>query len=331
MSWTDIFSLEDYGFAIDGDLPEPLIPDPVILEEVPDGWGGGGYGETFWGGGDGSTLRLLRALAIAENVIRLTFNNPPRFTGLLDYRDSSSIRHYSVQEFSQTKGLDGEFARPVRVIQVKPSQVALALGLQLDITVDRALTHYPAIYTVSVSNLMTTEGYQLAIGGTLASFYGLRRAYTAVSPETVARSRDIANPQTRSAALDPLPNPGDPLILGTIPVNEDGDYAYDEGVTNLKKRIFRRLLTIPGAFAYLPPDYGVGLPQYLKRLGQAAVRAIISAEAERQIALEPEVEACKCDLVTDAKIPNSTRVRLRVRTRSNGTQTFTWAFAPIED
>lgn len=79
-------------------------------------------------------------------------------------------------------------------------------------------------------------------------------------------------------------------VSGTFRVGEDGDYQFDDGLRNLKKRILRRLVTKKGGFAFLP-DYGVGALEAVKKLNMAATRQMIADEAQRQIAREPDVEA----------------------------------------
>ena len=59
---------------------------------APDGWGGGPYGLTPWGGGGSlftDNLTLVLAIAIRENVCRLTFNEPVTLTGVLDPHDAA--------------------------------------------------------------------------------------------------------------------------------------------------------------------------------------------------------------------------------------------------
>jgi hypothetical protein len=291
------------------------------------GWGGGSWGQTFWGGGVDTDLRLLAALAIRENVVRLVFNIAPVFTKLLDPHDASSKHRYSVVGVGGTIGLDEEPVREVLPLYATQELIELSLGRILDLTVDRAFTHYPAQYRVSVNNLFTGDGFSLDTDFTSVVFYGLRRLWVPASPENVSTTRDIANPQTYLATLDPLPNPQEALLLGSIPTDANGDYAFDDGITNLKKRVYRRLVTIPGSFAHAP-DYGVGVPAYLKRLNQAGVRSKLRSEAVKQILLEPDVEACSVDITSDPSKPGLFRfdIRVKQKSQSNGVQ-FTFAFS----
>jgi hypothetical protein len=142
-------------------------------------------------------------------------------------------------------------------------------------------------------------------------------------------SRDIANPATYAAQLDPLPQAGDPLALGIIPIGSDGDYAFDDGITQVKKRIFRRLLTRKGAFPALP-DYGIGVPSYGKKLGSAGVRQMLAAETERQLKLEPDILAVKVHVLSDIQNPEITLFRIRVKIAgSQGNTQFDIPFAPV--
>lgn len=86
-------------------------------------------------------------------------------------------------------------------------------------------------------------------------------------------------------------------ITGSYAYGEDGDYKFDEGLDNLRKRCIRRLVTRKNGFAWLP-DYGVGAVDEVKRLNTAVVRQRLAAEAERQFLQEPEVVAASVKVVS---------------------------------
>lgn len=263
---------------------------------VPDGWGGGQWGKAPWGGagGAGSTdLVVLNAVAVRENVVRVEFNVAPLLTGTLDPNDASDRHRWAVAPVPGGVGLDGLQVRPVAPVQAARANVPNGAGRFIDVTVDRPFSAYPCRYRVAANNLVTPDGFTLNPCFTGADFYAVRAAHVSNNPEAVLPRRDVASPQSLNAFLS-IPDPA-LQALGAFAVDATGDYATDSGIINLKKRIYRRLLTTKGAYAHLP-DYGVGVPQYGKRLATAAARQEMVAEAERQLRQEPDVAAVSVQL-----------------------------------
>lgn len=292
------------------------------------GWGSGPWGYGAWGLGTGDPLRLLSAQAIKENVVELVFNEMPYFSQTLEVHDASNPRRYQIVEL-QSEGRDGLTARPVRPVLVEVAKIAESFGRVLHVTVDRPMSPTPSRYRMVVNQLVTSAGALLDSSKTSSEFLGVYRELRPQSMSSPTPSRDLANPQTYSAQLDPIPQAGDPLFLGVIPIDASGDYAFDDGITQLKKRIFRRLLTKPGTFP-ANPEYGIGVPSYGKRLAIAGVRQKLASEAQKQIAAEPDVAAVSVRVVTDAANPSVTLFQIRVRPAgSAGNVNFDVPFAPV--
>lgn len=128
-------------------------------------------------------------------------------------------------------------------------------------------------------------------------------------------TRDLANPQTlRGAVASGVALPDAAALLGTFRVDAQGDYAFDEGVETIRKRVVRRLVTMRGGFAHLP-NYGVGIPALGKRLAVAATLAAVAADAESQILSEPDVAEVSVRPVIDPRAPGLVRFQVRVRTK----------------
>ena len=288
-------------------------------------WGSGGWGNIPWGGGSAGTLDLVDALAIRENVVRVSFSNPVYFSGLLDAGDASRVEKYQVLFVPGTIGLDGEQVRPVTVVD---AQLAVEDGLTnpaiLDLTVDRPMTAYPALYLVTVTDVFSDD-LVVSVTGSL-QVQAVYKLIAAAQLDTTKQSADIANPQTLAAMLDPLPDTTDPQVLGTITYDDSGDYAFDEGVTNLKKRVIRRLVTRKNAYAHLP-GYGVGVPDYQKRLATASTQAFLAADAEAQIGQEPDVAKARVTVVADRAFPNLVRFRVAIIPKSGPPTRFDVPFA----
>ena len=253
------------------------------------GWGTGAWGSEPWGSPTG--LSLEAAVAVVENEVQLAFSEAVYFSGLLDPADASDPTKYTVTPVGGT-GLDGTAPRPVRVVSVAVVAVPGApSGQYLALTLDRPMTPYPANYAVTVSPAVLTADMLTAIDpdGAALGFPAVFKQLVVPQQAAPLPARDLANPQTLAGALDPLPDPFNPANLGTLNVDDSGDYAFDSGLQSLKKRVFRRLMTVPGGFLHLGDAYGIGVTTYSKKLATAATRGRLAAQCEAQIAQEPEV------------------------------------------
>lgn len=293
------------------------------------GWGSLPWGAGPWGAGGAGDLELQRVQAIRENVFRLFFNVAPQFTKLLTPNDASNPKRFQVTALATPLGLDGLPARPVLTVLVDRAKVPQSFGTILDVTLDRPMSPWPARYLVSCNQLVSIDGALLSPSHSSFHSDALYRTLRFQDASAPSPSRDIANPQTYQAQLDPLPQAGDPIALGVIPIDASGDYAFDQGVTQLKKRVFRRLLTVPGSFPAIPA-YGIGVPTYGKRLSVEGVRQQIIQEAEKQLRLEPDVAEVKVTALTSPDNSAITIFRIRIRMAGSAGKTqFDIPFAPV--
>ena len=293
------------------------------------GWGGAQWGAGEWGAGVGGAaattipLQMISARAIRENVVRVVFDSAPVYNKLLDLTDASNPARFQIVTLPST-GLDGEAARDVLPVLVEQAAVPGALGRVLDVWVDRPFSPWPSRYLISANQLQSSTGSILS-GVTSLPFNGVYRELRVPSTTDLMPSRDIASPQTYSAlasSIDAVPA----AVLGTFPIDESGDYAFDSGVSQLKKRVYRRFVTTPGGFP-ANPDYGVGVLGYGSQLSVMGVRQRICDEARQQITTEPDVQACKVTASTDPKNPNVTIFAVRVQTTTGIDTTFTLPFS----
>lgn len=269
-------------------------------------------------------FKLLKVVAVGENVVRLTFSARVYWSGVLDEKDGSSEERYFIQEDPASRGIDDEPARPVAVAG---ATLASEDGRTVDLTLDRPLSPFPAVYALWVSGLFTPEvltggGDMTALDGASSfniPFYGNHRVIEGPEPDQPFRSRDIANPVWRTGAKTTNEQA---FRLGTYVVDETGDYDTDEGEASLVKRIFRRLFAGPGEFLHLGNDYGVGLRSYGKRLLQAGVQQTLRVKAEQQLAREPEVAQAKVTWTQDTANPSLVRVRVLVKLRTGSVQKY---------
>lgn len=281
---------------------------------VADGWGVG-WGSAPWGGAEDSALRIVGAVAIAENVVRVQFDVPPLYTGTLELGDASDPDRWSVTvEPGSPEGMDGLPARPVA-----PATIAIAIfpgaqGKYLDVTVDRTFSPYPARYVVAANNLLTVDGFSLDPCRSSLQFPSTFKALVPLSTQAAISNQDIANPQTLAAALDPLPDPLNPKNLGSIVIGDSGDYQVDQGPVNFVKRCIRRLITIKGAYSF-DPNYGVSTPAQIKQLGRPTTLIALAREAESQLALEPETDRVRAAVIPDIANPGLFVFRVLVKSK----------------
>ncbi len=257
-------------------------------------------------------MNFLDVQPARENVLRVQFDLPVNWTGLLDPDDASRPDKWTVTADVTTTGMSGDVARSVGVAAVVPTPDD-PTGYFVDVVLDRPMTPYPAAYVLSWTGIATTDLSSSSTGSAT-----LTGAYRVLSPPQVnvtKPSRDFANPQSLKDAQDSnLPNPEDPLALGTFTVATDGDYAFDEGLASLRKRIIRRLCSRKGAFAHLP-NYGAGIPDEAKRLGIAAVLSRLAANAQAQVASEPDVAQARVISLLDQNNPGLVFFRVVVQPR----------------
>lgn len=276
-------------------------------------WGGGA-----WGGGSLAALTVESVLAVRENVFRVTFNVPVYYSSILDPPDAARIEKYAATPVAGSTGLDGSPARAVLVARVdligEDGEVVIGgSGRRLDVVLDRPMTPHAALYDVSLTDVFAAD-----LGSSLTTTIrtpAVFKEIVAVQVDSGRVTRDFANPQTlRGAIASGVALPDAAELLGTFRIDAQGDYAFDEGVETLRKRVVRRLVTVKGGFAHLP-TYGVGITTLGKRLAVAATLATVAADAEAQIRDEPDVAEVAVRPVIDPAVPSIVRFQIRIRTK----------------
>jgi len=258
-----------------------------------------GFGDIAWGGGPwgaGDLLTVTDAEAVAENAARVTFNVAVLLQNAGAFDDGRVAENYTIAPLTFS-------ARAVTVAEVELDGTATASVI---LRLDRNMSGAPAVYDARVARVRGAAGEVLDPAAAFSPFLGLARFRRPVQPDTSAtRYRDFANPQS----LRDYPGVTDER-LGQYQVDGAGDIVLDSGVTNIRKRVLRRLLTSPGGFYHLP-DYGVGLPGRAKRTMTDVELAALQRDAQRQIAGEPGVEAAEVRVARNGAI---LRVGVRVKT-----------------
>lgn len=254
------------------------------------------------------TISLVSALCVRENVARLTFDAPIYFTAVLDPGDASDLAHYALTPDLASIGGDGLPPRPVW-----PARVDSVSDRSVELWVDRRFSPFPSRYTVRLTGLLAADGLSGLVGDS-ASFFAVRAGLPNPSPEALLSNADLANPQSLSTALGAVPNPTD-AVLGTLPVDDTGDLARDQGLASYKKRCLRRLSTQKGRYRHLP-NYGVNIPQSVKLLARASTLQALAADAESQLGEEPETVKAQVSIVMQGGVAFF-KVRVRCSLSTN--------------
>ncbi len=279
------------------------------------GWGLSPWGLSPWGVGPGASgLELVDVLPVAENLVRLYFNQAPYFSGYLDSYDAASRFRYSLSPVAGTVGSDGLPPRPVFPAVPAVSPLALSAGAAIDLTLDRRMSPYPAQYLVGVNGLRTAGGATLTPGFSSLVCYGLAAARVVQDRNMVSAAADFSNPQSQLSLGDNVPV-GGAAVLGTYQYGSTGDYATDRGLASYRKRVVRRCAAMLGGFAHLP-NYGLGAVGRVKQLDRGGTAEALAAQAEAQVKQEPETQDCKVTVERSALTPNVVVLRVRAIMRS---------------
>ncbi len=277
------------------------------------GWGAGKWGSSGWGGS--IALIVEGSVAARENAIQVEFSQRIYFSGVLDENDASDIAHYTLTPVAGGVGMDGSPVRPVNVVTATMADVTGGEGRFLELTLDRPMSPWPCEYTLGINGIYT-EDQSSAMPDRTIVVTSVFKQLVVPSRAVGVIARDIANPQTLSNAYHShVPNPLDPLNLGTVVTDDTGDYASDDGESAFKMRCIRRLITKKNGFVHLP-GYGVGVPTYGKKLAQSSVMTSLATDAEAQIAREPETEKVVVRPGIDPLHPNKVRFVIIAKTKT---------------
>lgn len=281
------------------------------------GWGAEPWGGGPWGSNDAAALTVYSVVAIAENLVRVTFSQPVYWSGLGDFPDALQPKLWTISPIAGSVGLDGTPARAVAVASVAvPELPGIIQGTAVDLTLDRAMTPWNAAYTLTVDPRVSTADLSESVSPPLSfNFAGLFREVAQPDSAAAQPANDLAMPNTLAAAV--AAGLADPAgALGTIPVDDSGDYADVSGLPSLKERVYRRLFTKPGGFLHLGNDYGVGVTDYLKKLALASTQQTLAAKIEQQVSREPEVARAVCRLTETSAGSGAWVVRLLLQLKS---------------
>lgn len=236
------------------------------------GFGGSGLGPLFFG--TGGPISVVRALAVAGQVVRVVFDDEPLHRSPAGGSDALNPSNYSLT----VTGGAAVAPTPVGVDRdpiVGPARgvgngTAAADERGMDVHVDRPLV-------VGVGYQVFVRNVQSMSGGTLAS------PYSAIFGG-VTRLEETKVPARNQDLID-LANPA---FVGGYVFDDSGDLATDTPEDGLRKRIYRRLTTRRGSFRWMP---GYGSTIDLKETGSLAKISAAQADLTAQVKQEPDVAA----------------------------------------
>lgn len=250
---------------------------------TPGGFGRELFGDPFGGGGP---LTVVRARAVAGQVVRVVFNEEPVHRSASGITDALNPRNYLLT----VPG--GNAVAPIAV-GVDPGMIvgpAVAVGngtapgaadeRGFDVHTDRPLI-VGVVYNIAVKGLLPLTGGGLGTPAN-ANFGGIVKLLATSQPPKKTELVDVFNDITGTGAWK---------------VDDSGDLAIQSGLDGFRKRVLRRLMTPKNAFAFLP-NYGVGIR--LKQPASVPQVAAFKTDAVQQILLEPEAASVDASANIDA-------------------------------
>lgn len=232
-------------------------------------------------GGPG-LITVLGVLPASNTSYVVVFDRVPKTLDVAAFDDATNPENYTLTAIDPTyTAADGTVVVPEgKVVPTRFPYSALAEPdkvdpQQVEVFADAALE--PGVeYQVQVSPSICGADGETFAGPTTFTFTALGVPDT-LSPraEVVEKYRDldyvISGPaeQTQVYRFDPT-----------------GDIGLQDAATSLRKRIYRRVFSDPGAFAWMP-DYGVGVK--VKALAKAGRLHNLASTVQEQVQREPDV------------------------------------------
>lgn len=253
------------------------------------GFGGEALGDPM---GSGGPLYIVRAQAIEGQTVRVVFDEEPFHLTPAGTNDALNPSNYDIQITS------GQGIKP-QVVGVKEAMVtgptlAVRAGDEraFDIQTDRQLINVLQ-YRVTVKRLVAKAGGALGFPYSVA-FVGAISLQETHLPVGLRGRVDIASD----------------AVTGGYFVDQGGDIANQAADLGYQKRILRRLVTLKGAFAWLP-TYGLSLN--LKRPMSVRQLGALKQDIIQQVSAEPETATVVPTITLD---PNGALyVQLRIKTK----------------
>lgn len=276
-------------------------PFNAFSARTPGGFGGEHFGDPFGGGGP---IQVVRAVAVAGQVVRLTFTVGPTMRSPGGAWDGRNPANYIFAVVS------GQATAPAPVgvdaaLIAGPARAVEADQVAVDVHTDRQLIE-GVVYRITARNLRTAGG---ALQGApySADFNGTARLKVV---RQAARSQDLVDVANMVDA-------------GRWVVDDSADLAPEDPEAGTRKRVFRRIQTPRDSFSFLP---GYGGPLRIKGLASMNDMALYRNSLQLQLLEEPDVVSADVAVQVDAT--NVVTVSVRVRTKRATTLDVVRKFGP---
>ncbi len=237
-------------------------------------WGTSAYGLSPWGGSAEVELSILGAHARSELSVRVVLSRGALAHSSAGVGDALNPRTWTV--------LRSDTLFQFVVLSVREVSAVIP-GTVFELYLLQKLAPFGVEHVVKALPLVTPQGQRVATPRTF-TFEGCQAAPTNAQAAR-ATMVDLAKPQL-----------SDGMGGAVFTVETSGDYGVEQGIPLLRKLFYRRITTTPGGFFHLT-QYGLGVR--LKAPYNAPQLIALKAEAERQLRLEPEVEAASVSVRLD--------------------------------
>lgn len=257
------------------------------------------FGAGPFGGGGGG---IVSGLVETPTSLLLTFDVAPRAISHTDVQDALRAANWSLEPITPY----GAFTPRIQWVDRVD---AFVLRVLLD-----AVPVESALYEGSFADSVVPSSPSASFGCRCFKFVASAPAFQPPKSRAAQRKEritDIANPFTPSDAGSPN------AALSTFQVTSSGDYALDRGPVGLRKRLWRRLVSQPGAFYHLPKQYGLQWKE------KGAVRPAdlyeLQLRAQQQALAEPDVVRASVTVVRLADAPNVVWLKLKAESNTGET------------
>lgn len=233
------------------------------------GWGLDPEGvSTYGSAAAGVGVSLVSAVALATHRVRVNLSAEPKHASPYSTGDALNPNTWVIQRLDSNA-----FLTVVDVEPLAPDAYAL-------VTLE-AFGAFTVAHLANTTALLSLDGTP-CVAPHSANFQGVLAdgAVTAadLASQLQRTPRDLANFQS--------PSTTDGQSAGTL-VIKAGDYATMQGDPLVKKLVYRRLSTRPGAFYHLP-NYGLALAE--KEPLPPSELPLRKAQIEKQLQREPEID-----------------------------------------
>lgn len=107
-------------------------------------------------------------------------------------------------------------------------------------------------------------------------------------------------------------------------ITSAGDFLLVNGLTNLREAIYRRLITRPGEYKFVP-EYGIGINSYIKRRADVETLDQLRTALTEQLLRERRIDAV--EHVAIERIEDGIKVGLIIRAAGRALQFRPFTFA----